>query len=105
MQPVDKGHTAQKHTLVIQMVHFTVVENVQHKMVKSQMPQEVAGGMRTGNNINMFWITLFRTICLTDFTTGCFVTYNLITVFEDIADLFVGILVEGFDDNCTDRKM
>ena len=98
LKPVGQGHAAQEHAMVIQTVHLTVIRYIQHKMVESQMGQEISRRMGSGNYINLIGTTGFRKIALQYLTVRLLVTDYLILVFQYIAYLFIGILIEGLDD-------
>lgn len=90
--------------MIIQTVHLTVIRHIQHKMVESQVGQETGRRMSSQYYINFVGTTGFRKITLHNLTVRLLVTDYLILVFQYIADLLIGILVEGLDDYGIFRK-
>ena len=98
LKPVGQGHAAQKHTMVIQTVHLTVIRHIQHKVVKGQMGQEIGRCVGSGNYIDLIGTTGFREITFQNPTVRPLVTDYLVLMFQYIANLLIGVLVEGLDD-------
>ena len=84
--------------MVIQTVHLTVIRYIQHKMVEGQMGQEISGCVGPRNYIHLIRATGFREITFQNPTVRPLVTDYLVLMFQYIANLLIGVLVEGLDD-------